>query len=173
MVHGGDNDVLWLQRDFHVYMVNVFDTEKACQVMPTSFHPYSAVMCTIKYILGFRFQGLQMMLFVQALLQNLLVMHATNHEAALHVKMWEIRVVLNLMVVASAAQTEKDKASCLLCRCWAGTKEAWLSCWMCTAMLQLTKASRLAIGGSGTAYEAALLWFVTSEWHLLAFLPDC
>ena len=33
MVHGGDNDVLWLQRDFHVYMVNVFDTEKACQVI--------------------------------------------------------------------------------------------------------------------------------------------
>lgn len=32
VVHGGDNDVLWLQRDFHIYMVNVFDTEKACQV---------------------------------------------------------------------------------------------------------------------------------------------
>lgn len=32
VVHGGDNDVLWLQRDYHIYMVNVFDTEKACQV---------------------------------------------------------------------------------------------------------------------------------------------
>lgn len=32
VVHGGNNDVLWLQRDFHIYMVNVFDTEKACQV---------------------------------------------------------------------------------------------------------------------------------------------
>ena len=24
--------MVWLQRDFHIYMVNVFDTEKACQV---------------------------------------------------------------------------------------------------------------------------------------------
>ncbi|KAL0022097.1 hypothetical protein WJX79_008401 [Trebouxia sp. C0005] len=33
VVHGGDNDVLWLQRDYHIYMVNVFDTEKACQAL--------------------------------------------------------------------------------------------------------------------------------------------
>lgn len=32
VVHGGSNDVCWLQRDFRIYMVNVFDTEKACQV---------------------------------------------------------------------------------------------------------------------------------------------
>lgn len=32
VLHGGDNDVLWLQRDFHLYVVNAFDTEKACQV---------------------------------------------------------------------------------------------------------------------------------------------
>ena len=32
VLHGGDNDVLWLQRDFHLYIVNAFDTEKACQV---------------------------------------------------------------------------------------------------------------------------------------------
>ena len=32
VLHGGDNDVLWLQRDFHLYLVNAFDTEKACQV---------------------------------------------------------------------------------------------------------------------------------------------
>lgn len=32
MVHGGNNDVVWLQRDFHIYIVNAFDTEKACQV---------------------------------------------------------------------------------------------------------------------------------------------
>ena len=32
VLHGGDNDILWLQRDFHLYIVNAFDTEKACQV---------------------------------------------------------------------------------------------------------------------------------------------
>ncbi|CAM8995710.1 unnamed protein product [Rhodiola kirilowii] len=31
--HGADNDVLWLQRDFHVYVVNLFDTAKACEVL--------------------------------------------------------------------------------------------------------------------------------------------
>lgn len=27
VVHGGSNDVLWLQRDFHIFLVNVLDTE--------------------------------------------------------------------------------------------------------------------------------------------------
>ena len=37
VLHGGDNDILWLQRDFHLYIVNAFDTEKACQVsLPAS-----------------------------------------------------------------------------------------------------------------------------------------
>ncbi|KAF5948547.1 hypothetical protein HYC85_014504 [Camellia sinensis] len=31
--HGADNDVLWLQRDFHIYIVNLFDTAKACDVL--------------------------------------------------------------------------------------------------------------------------------------------
>ncbi|XP_050901257.1 protein RRP6-like 3 isoform X3 [Lathyrus oleraceus] len=31
--HGADNDVLWLQRDFHIYIVNLFDTSKACEVL--------------------------------------------------------------------------------------------------------------------------------------------
>jgi hypothetical protein len=31
VVHGGGSDVLWLQRDFGLFLVNVFDTEKACQ----------------------------------------------------------------------------------------------------------------------------------------------
>lgn len=29
--HGADNDILWLQRDFHIYVVNLFDTAKACE----------------------------------------------------------------------------------------------------------------------------------------------
>lgn len=32
VMHGCHNDVMWLQQDFRVYLVNVFDTEKACQV---------------------------------------------------------------------------------------------------------------------------------------------
>lgn len=32
VVHGGGNDVVWLQRDHGLFLVNVFDTEKACQV---------------------------------------------------------------------------------------------------------------------------------------------
>ncbi|XP_051125461.1 protein RRP6-like 3 isoform X2 [Andrographis paniculata] len=31
--HGADNDVLWLQRDYHIYVVNLFDTAKACDVL--------------------------------------------------------------------------------------------------------------------------------------------
>ncbi|MED6147617.1 hypothetical protein PIB30_045531 [Stylosanthes scabra] len=31
--HGADNDVVWLQRDFHIYVVNLFDTSKACEVL--------------------------------------------------------------------------------------------------------------------------------------------
>lgn len=31
--HGAHNDVLWLQRDFHIYVVNLFDTAKACEVL--------------------------------------------------------------------------------------------------------------------------------------------
>ncbi|CAN8247695.1 unnamed protein product [Cochlearia groenlandica] len=31
--HGADNDVTWLQRDFHIYVVNMFDTAKACEVL--------------------------------------------------------------------------------------------------------------------------------------------
>uniref|UniRef100_A0A7R9V667 HRDC domain-containing protein n=1 Tax=Chlamydomonas euryale TaxID=1486919 RepID=A0A7R9V667_9CHLO len=33
VAHGCANDVLWLQHDFHLYLVNVFDTERACFVL--------------------------------------------------------------------------------------------------------------------------------------------
>jgi ribonuclease D len=32
VLHGGANDIAWLQRDAHVYLVNIFDTERAAQV---------------------------------------------------------------------------------------------------------------------------------------------
>eukprot|EP00850_Spirogloea_muscicola_P021418 SM000248S08311 [mRNA] locus=s248:1295:8491:- [translate_table: standard] len=31
--HGADNDVLWLQRDFQIYVVSLFDTARACDVL--------------------------------------------------------------------------------------------------------------------------------------------
>ncbi|KAL8144644.1 hypothetical protein AgCh_003001 [Apium graveolens] len=34
--HGADNDVLWLQKDFHIYVVNLFDTAKGCEVLSKS-----------------------------------------------------------------------------------------------------------------------------------------
>ncbi|CAI5501405.1 unnamed protein product [Closterium sp. Naga37s-1] len=33
LFHGADSDVLWLQRDFHIYTVNLFDTARACSVL--------------------------------------------------------------------------------------------------------------------------------------------
>lgn len=40
VLHGAQNDCKWLQRDFHIYIVNMFDTQKAAQVpFPISYHP--------------------------------------------------------------------------------------------------------------------------------------
>ncbi|KAK9822142.1 hypothetical protein WJX74_010568 [Apatococcus lobatus] len=36
VMHGADNDVLWLQRDYQAYLVNILDTEKCCQVLKIS-----------------------------------------------------------------------------------------------------------------------------------------
>lgn len=33
VLHGADMDVLWLQRDFGVYLVNMFDTGQAARVL--------------------------------------------------------------------------------------------------------------------------------------------
>lgn len=33
MFHGAESDVLWLQRDFGVYIVGLFDTHKAAQAL--------------------------------------------------------------------------------------------------------------------------------------------
>ncbi len=33
VMHGADHDILWLQRDFSVYVVNMFDTGQAARVL--------------------------------------------------------------------------------------------------------------------------------------------
>lgn len=40
--HGADNDVLWLQRDFHIYVVNLFDTAKV-----VSFFQHNVIYLSI------------------------------------------------------------------------------------------------------------------------------
>jgi len=34
VMHGADSDIKWLQRDFGIYVVNLFDTGRACRVLP-------------------------------------------------------------------------------------------------------------------------------------------
>ncbi|XP_074315126.1 protein RRP6-like 1 [Silene latifolia] len=33
VIHGSDNDIMWLQRDFSIYVVNLFDTMRSSQVL--------------------------------------------------------------------------------------------------------------------------------------------
>ena len=35
MLHGADSDIVWLQRDFGIYVVNLFDTGQASRVLGT------------------------------------------------------------------------------------------------------------------------------------------
>lgn len=47
--HGADNDVTWLQRDFHIYVVNLFDTAKACEVLSK---PYKSLAYLLETYCG-------------------------------------------------------------------------------------------------------------------------
>ena len=33
MLHGADSDIMWLQRDFGIYIANLFDTGQAARVL--------------------------------------------------------------------------------------------------------------------------------------------
>ena len=44
IVHGGDNDVLWLQKDFNIFMVNVFDTQRATKALGYERHGLSSLL---------------------------------------------------------------------------------------------------------------------------------
>lgn len=35
-MHGADSDIVWFQRDFSMYIVNLFDTGQAARVLQTS-----------------------------------------------------------------------------------------------------------------------------------------
>ena len=42
VLHGADSDIVWLQRDFGIYVVNMFDTGQAARVLGmASFFPSS------------------------------------------------------------------------------------------------------------------------------------
>lgn len=45
--HGADSDIKWLQRDFGVYVVNLFDTHKAIQLLNRS--PFTFVSLLFRY----------------------------------------------------------------------------------------------------------------------------
>lgn len=36
VMHGSDSDIVWLQRDFGLYIVNLFDTGQATRVLGSS-----------------------------------------------------------------------------------------------------------------------------------------
>ncbi|OQV21194.1 Exosome component 10 [Hypsibius exemplaris] len=47
--HGGNLDIQWLQRDFGVYVVNMFDTGQACRVLPL---PRFSLAFLVQHYLG-------------------------------------------------------------------------------------------------------------------------
>lgn len=44
--HGADSDIAWLQRDFGIYVVNMFDTYKAMRVLNYSKFSYQHLVQT-------------------------------------------------------------------------------------------------------------------------------
>lgn len=51
MLHGADSDIVWLQRDFGIYVVNLFDTGQAARVLtyPSAGLAYLlSKMCGVK-----------------------------------------------------------------------------------------------------------------------------
>ncbi|KAG2381264.1 hypothetical protein C9374_006253 [Naegleria lovaniensis] len=49
VMHGSDCDIVWLQRDFGIYVVNLFDTGQACRVLT---HPGCSLAYLLKHYCG-------------------------------------------------------------------------------------------------------------------------
>jgi 3'-5' exonuclease len=49
VLHGASNDVTWLQRDFRIYLVNIFDTASCCQVADSHVFGAHAHVCSIQH----------------------------------------------------------------------------------------------------------------------------
>ena len=58
MLHGADRDVLWLQRDFSVYLVNVFDTGLATRAL--RLQGGFSLANLVSHFCGARASGVQM-----------------------------------------------------------------------------------------------------------------
>lgn len=41
MLHGAESDIVWLQQDFNLYIVNLFDTFHASKVLGSFFFTFS------------------------------------------------------------------------------------------------------------------------------------
>lgn len=55
VLHGADHDILWLQRDFGLYVVNMFDTGQASRVLGLQGHGFGFVLkhyCNVQVWLG-------------------------------------------------------------------------------------------------------------------------
>ena len=55
VLHGADKDIQWLQRDFGIYMANMFDTGQASRVLEYPGHGLAYLLqhfCAIKVWLG-------------------------------------------------------------------------------------------------------------------------
>jgi len=44
VLHGSDSDIIWLQRDFGLYVVNMFDTGQASRVLEKKSHKLSTLL---------------------------------------------------------------------------------------------------------------------------------
>ena len=44
VMHGADSDIMWLQRDFGIYIVNLFDTGRASRILEMKGHGFGYIL---------------------------------------------------------------------------------------------------------------------------------
>jgi hypothetical protein len=57
VMHGADSDIGWLQRDFGIYVANMFDTGQAARVLGLPSHGLAHLL---ESRCGFKVQGVQL-----------------------------------------------------------------------------------------------------------------